>query len=144
MKASDFVYDIQHGICRVVAPEQKQSPNKAEVDHSNIEDVDHIEAIEASIACLSEVIQPASKDIGPIERLYDLRTRMDNSKDIEHDSWKAKLIATLHMACVMGWHDKGTAQALEEFALSTINEVICGKITPLNLNEAKQLPEWNT
>ena len=68
MKATDFVYDIQRGICRVVVPEQKQSSDKAEVDHSNVEDVDHIEAIEASIACLSEVIQPANQDIGPIEQ----------------------------------------------------------------------------
>ena len=60
------------------------------------------------------------------------------------DSWKANLVNTLHMACVMGWHDVRTENALNEFALSTINEVICGKITPLTLAEAKELPEWNT
>ena len=46
------------------------------------------------------------------------------------------------MACVMGWDDKGTQHVMNEFALSTINEVICGKITPLTMHEAKALPEW--
>ena len=143
MLMGDLVYDIQRGICKLVKPQQ-QAENPAKGDTGVVEDVDHIEAIEASIACLSEVIKSANEDVGPIERLYDLRTRMENEKDIEPDSWKAKLISTLHMACVMGWDDKGTQQAMNEFALSTINEVICGKITPLTLSEAKALPEWTT
>ena len=42
----------------------------------------------------------------------------------------------------MGWDDKGTLNASNEFALSTNDEVICGKITPLTLHEAQELPEW--
>ena len=79
----------------------------------------------------------ANDEIGPIERLYDLRTRMSNGKEVAQGSRKANLVNTLHMACVMGWYDVRTENALNEFALSTINEVICGKITPLTLTEAK-------
>ena len=111
MRGEDLVYDIQRGICKLVKPQQ-QAENPAKGDTGIVEDVDHIEAIEASIACLSEVIKSANEDVGPIERLYDLRTRMEKEKDIELGSWKAKLISTLHMACVMGWDDKGTQQAI--------------------------------
>ena len=46
------------------------------------------------------------------------------------------------MACVMGWDDKQTQNSMQEFALATINEIVCGKTTPLTMNEAKRLPEW--
>ena len=76
-------------------------------NHVEIEDVDQIEAIEASIACLPEVLPMANDEIGPIERLYDLRTRMSNGKEVAQDSWKANLVNTLHMAYVMGWETLG-------------------------------------
>ena len=31
---------------------------------------------------------------------------------------------------------------MQEFALATLNEIVCGKITPLTIHEAKALPEW--
>ena len=46
------------------------------------------------------------------------------------------------MGCVMGWDDKGTKRAMKHFALATINEIVCGKTTPLSYREAKSLPEW--
>ena len=42
----------------------------------------------------------------------------------------------------MGWDDKGTKSAIQEFALATLNEIVCGKTTPLTIHEAKSLPEW--
>ena len=43
----------------------------------------------------------------------------------------------------MGWNDRTTKHALDEFALMSINEVVCGKVTPLTIKQAKELPEWN-
>ena len=48
------------------------------------------------------------------------------------------------MGCIMGWDDKGTKRAMKHFALATINEIVCGKTTPLSYREAKSLPEWET
>ena len=83
MLNEDLIYDVQRGICKLLKP-QPATPK-----HVEIEDVDQIEAIEASIACLSEVVPMANDEIGPIERLYDLRTRMSNGKEVAQDSWRA-------------------------------------------------------
>ena len=32
---------------------------------------------------------------------------------------------------------------MNDFALLSINEVVCGKVTPLIIDEARQLPEWD-
>ena len=44
----------------------------------------------------------------------------------------------------MGWNDKNTKKAIRNFALITINEIVCGKTTPPTLKEAQELPEWET
>ena len=63
---------------------------------------------------------------------------------IEENDWNSKLFEVAHMGCTMGWDDKGTKGAIQQFALATINEIVCGKKTPLTLQEAKSLPEWET
>ena len=44
----------------------------------------------------------------------------------------------------MGWDDKNTKKAIRNFALITINEIVCGTTTPLTLKEAQELLEWET
>ena len=76
-----------------------------------------------------------------IQRLYELRTKSDLTS-IQDKSWHQSLIALAHIACVSGTNKPEYTNALESFALNTINEVVCGKITPLTTKEAKSLPEW--
>ena len=131
MKKTDLRYDIQHGHCQIT----KQTPVPQ----------NEIEAIEINFAGLVDEIEPVNKDIGPIERLYHLRSkirRKTGDHDIQEDDWNTKLISAVHMGCVMGWDDKGTKRAMKHFALATINEIVCGKTTPLSYREAKSLPEW--
>ena len=131
MKKTDLRYDIQHGHCQIT----KQTPVPR----------NEIEAIEINFAGLVDEIEPVNKDIGPIERLYHLRSnirRKTGDHDIQEDDWNTKLISAVHMGCVMGWDDKGTKRAMKHFALATINEIVCGKTTPLSYREAKSLPEW--
>ena len=62
MKKTDLRYDIQHGHCRIT----KQTPAPQ----------NEIGAIEINFAGLVDEIDTVNKDIGPIERLYHLRSNM--------------------------------------------------------------------
>ena len=62
---------------------------------------------------------------------------------INEESWHHKLVQLAHVACVSGESKPEYTRALDAFALQTINEGVCGKVTPLNTNEAKNLPEWD-
>ena len=73
----------------------------------------------------------------------DQNRRITDNSDIDDGCWKQKLVETAHLGQVMGWDDPTTARALNDFALLSINEVVCGKVTPLNVDEARQLPEWD-
>ena len=56
-------------------------------------------------------------------------------------TWQQKLVETAHLGTVMGWNDPTTVRALDEFALMSVNEVVCGKVTPLTMKQARELPE---
>ena len=137
MSRGDLRFDVMRGICKLVKPEIPKIPNEPQYE---------LEAIEINFAGLTDsgVIKPIDHKIGPIERLYDLRSSIRGTQNIQPGDWNSKLISAVHMGCAMGWEDKGTIEAINEFALSTINEIICGKVTPLTLREAKSLPEWET
>ena len=51
---------------------------------------------------------------------------MNKTGQITENDWNTKLISAVHMGCVMGWDNKGTNQAINDFALATVNEVMCG------------------
>ena len=134
MLRGDLKYDVVRGICELVKP---LLPMPTITNEQN-----ELEAIEAHITGLQEDIPAINPKIGPIERLYDLRSGIRKGENITEGDWNSKLINAAHMACVMGWDDKGTQNALQEFALSTINEIVSGKTTPITMSEAKSLPEW--
>ena len=131
MLPGDLRHDVMKGHCELVPPINETPKPSSE-----------LEAIEINIASLADEILPVNQKIGPIERLYDLRTRLKKGVAIQKGDWDTKLIAAVHTGCVMGWDDKGTKSAMQEFALATLNEIVCGKITPLTIHEAKALPEW--
>ena len=102
-------------------------------------------SIELNFAGLIEQMKSVNTKIDPIERLYDLRTRVRNGGKITDGDWNSKLIKAAHQGYVMGWDDKSTKKAIQNFSLITIiNEIFCGKTTPLTLKEAHELPEWET
>ena len=136
MHRDDLRFDVVRGICKLIEP---RLPIPAVVNDKN-----ELEAIEAHISTLQEDITPINPTIGPIERLYDLRSGVRTNETITEGDWNSKLTNAAHMACVMGWDDKGTQNVMQEFALSTINEIVCGKTTPLTMSEAKRLPEWES
>ena len=137
MDRGDLKYDLMHGHCKLIPPRKEQG-KESNVPNSELED------IEINIANLIEEIKPVNNEIGPIERIYDFRAQMNKTGQITENDWNTKLISAVHMGCVMGWDNKGTNQAINDFALATVNEVICGKTTPLSMREAKALPEWTT
>ena len=137
MDRGDLKYDLMHGHCKLIPPRKEQG-KESNVPNSELED------IEINIANLIEEIKPVNNEIGPIERIYDFRAQMNKTGQITENDWNTKLISAVHMGCVMGWDNKGTNQAINDFALATVNEVICGKTTPLSMREAKALPEWKT
>ena len=47
-----------------------------------------------------------------------------------------------HVAAVTGTTDPHYARAIEEFAMASINEVVCGVETPATIRQAQMLPEW--
>ena len=132
MDRGDLKYDLMHGHCKLIPPRKEQG-KESNVPNSELED------IEINIANLIEEIKPVNNEIGPIERIYDLRAQMNKTGQITENDWNTKLISAVHMGCVMGWDNKGTNQAINDFALATVNEVICGKTTPLSMKEAKAL-----
>ena len=134
MKPNDLRFDVVRGLCKLIKPEL---PIPAISNDQN-----ELESIEANIATLQEEVPTPNKRIGPIERLYDLRAGVRQDNKIIDGDWNSRLIKAAHMACVMGWDDKQTQNSMQEFALATINEIFCGKTTPLTMNEAKRLPEW--
>ena len=131
MLPGDLRNDVMKGHCELIPPINKiPEPNS------------ELEAIEINIASLADEILPVNQKIGTIERLYDLRTQLRKGDPILEGDWNTKLISAVHTGCVMGWDDKGTKSAIQEFALATLNEIVCGKTTPLTIHEAKSLPEW--
>ena len=106
------------------------------IEMSN-DDMGELEFIELNFAGLIEQTTPVNNKIGPIERLYDLRARIRKGGKITDGDWNSKLIKAAHQGCVMGWNDKNTKKAIRNFALITINEIVCGKTTPLTLKEAQ-------
>ena len=136
MLNGDLLYDVQKGLCRLIKPKTQAT--------IPIETTDELEAIEINFAGLIDEISPVNPKVGPIERLYQLRSQIRNDSKIEENDWNSKLVEAAHMGCTMGWDDKGTKGAIQQFALATINEIVCGKKTPLTLQEAKSLPEWET
>ena len=112
---------------------------------------DELHAIEANVAHLTDEPVVGNSQENIIERLYMLRSKLDldrnrritDHSDIDDGCWKQKLVETAHLGQVMGWDDPTTVRALNDYALLSINEVVCGKVTPLNVDEARQLPEWD-
>ena len=131
MLPGDLRHDVMKGHCKLIPPTNETPKPSTE-----------LEAIEINIASLADEILTVNQKIGPIERLYDLRTRLKKGDAIKEGDWNTKLISAVHTGCVMGWDDKGTKSAMQEFALATLNEIVCGKTTPLTIHEAKALPEW--
>ena len=134
MLKGDLPYDVQKGLCRLIKPKTQTT--------KPIETNDELEAIEINFAGLIDEISPVNPKVGPIERLYQLRSQIRKDSKIEENDWNSKLVEAAHMGCTMGWNDKGTERAVQQFALATINEIVCGKKTPLTLREAQSLPEW--
>ena len=131
MLPGDLRNGVMKGHCELIPPINKTPEPNSE-----------LEAIEINIASLADEILPVNQKIGTIERLYDLRTQLRKGDPILEGDWNTKLISAVHTGCVMGWDDKGTKSAIQEFALATLNEIVCGKTTPLTIHEAKLLPEW--
>ena len=61
---------------------------------------------------------------------------------IKPDSWMSQLTQMAHMACITGTDSDMYNQCIEEFALVTSNEIVKGIVTPMNVKEARQTPEW--
>ena len=121
MLKGDLKYDVMRGLCKLVRPNVTES-----IEMSN-DDMGELELIELNFAGLIEQTTPVNNKIGPIERLYDLRARIRKGDKITDGDWNSKLIKAAHQGCVMGWNDKNTKKAIRNFALITINEIVCGK-----------------
>jgi len=115
MKSGDLKHDVQRGIC-----------------------------IFGSSACgmynLADyaAFKSDQPKVGIIDKLYELR----GSEVIKPDSWMSQLTQMAHMACITGTDSAMYNQCIEEFALVTSNEIVKGIVTPMNVKEARQTPEW--
>ena len=80
MKSIDLRFDVLvvRGLCELIKPEL---PIPAIVNEQN-----ELESIEANIAALQEEVLTPNHKIGPIERLYDLRTGMRQKNKINESN----------------------------------------------------------
>ena len=133
MKHDDFISDVAKGICtfynHITDDISTSAFNMAPTDRTNLTTFNN------------KFNDSPTNNPNIIQRLYELRTR-ENLSSIKDKSWHQNLIALAHVACVSGTSRPEYVNALNVFALNTINEVVCGKITPLTTKEAKSLPEW--
>ena len=134
MTMNELIRDVRLGHCEFVKERKIPKENKFDEDKEF-----DIHEINEHVANLTETIPAANPEIGVFERLYYLRS---NERIVKEKTWKQNLIKTAHIACVMGLDSTQYKNAMDRLALLSVNEVICGKTTPLTLKEAKQLPEW--
>ena len=73
-----------------------------------------------------------------IDKLYELR----GNTVLTPQSWMSKLTQMAHMACITGTDSGMYKQCIEESALATSNEIVKGIVTPMNVKEARETPEW--
>ena len=149
MLPGDLHYDIVHGICKLQLA-NRGSGTPAEARGSGSTELENIEAL---VAGLVDESTPSTRSEGIIERLYGYRSKLSLDKQkmlhgnehfkIDDGTWQQKLVETAHLGTVMGWNDPTTVRALDEFALMSVNEVVCGKVTPLTMKQARELPEWD-
>ena len=154
MTKRDLFFDVKRGICTVLVTDDnlRSLDGSSAVSRGSHQLLhpeacstgeDSLEQIEAHLMGLDEAPPVPRTPEGVIERLYYIRTKQKHGKKIEDKGWLQRLTETAHLGVVMGWNDQTTKHALDEFALLSINEVVCGKVTPLTIKQAKELPEWN-
>ena len=134
MSAADLLHDTARGICNYYITEDATCPPTIQLADSSKHDYFEF--------CNAHLMNGSHSNI--VQRLYELRTgHAHEDHMIDDASWHQRLVKLAHVACVSGESKPEYKRALDSFALQTINEVVCGKITPLNTKEAKTLPEWN-
>lgn len=74
-----------------------------------------------------------------IEKLYAM---YGDEREPEAGNRRDEQLHAAHVAAVTGTTDPHYARAIEEFAMASINEVVCGVETPATIRQAQMLPEW--
>ena len=99
---------------------------------------------EGECALATPVVESGGAQPEPRERLVEDLYRMYGEGDAPVDGgWRERMMHMLHVSAVTGTDQREYRDAVDAYALATINEVICGKVTPMTMREAKALPEWD-
>ena len=99
---------------------------------------------EGECALATPVVESGGAQPEPRERLVEDLYGMYGEGGAPVDGgWRERMMHMLHVSAVTGTDQREYRDAVDAYALATINEVICGKVTPMTMREAKALPEWD-